>query len=118
MKPLPWMPVYVKDMVANANVATMTLEEKACFAWTLFYLWENDGHLPFDRLHILHGVSPSRWRVIWKTIGPRFKCVDGKVFHERTLASLAEARTLHETAVLKGAKGGHAKAARARGELA
>lgn len=66
MSALPYMPVYVSDMVAST--AYMTLEERGGYITLLMLCWQNGG-LPNDKdvcSRMVGGISDSAWATIRK----------------------------------------------------
>jgi len=95
----PSMKMYVKDIIASADIRNMKANEFQCYFFLLLYLWDNHGFLPFD-FNYLKNLVPYKtnktFKKCWDVIGKKFVII-GKapdqqfIYNIRTLKEYLEA---------------------------
>ncbi|MBC6981411.1 DUF1376 domain-containing protein [Caulobacter sp. 17J80-11] len=112
----PYMPLYVADYLGDTR--HLTTEQHGAYVLLLMALWRGGGRLPAEpaRLARLAGLSTARWARTAGEVTAFFTVEDGELTHPRLVAELARIERASEQRRAAGARGGAAKARRARSE--
>jgi uncharacterized protein YdaU (DUF1376 family) len=92
---------FISDLVFQV----MTAEERGVYCTLLFYLYENDGRLPFDIESLKSLCNCTDFEKVWEFIKQKFTVKNGKISHKRVARELNKARQLSQTQSQKGVKG-------------
>ena len=112
---LPYMKLWVKELLADPVVQMLDLEEFGAYMRLLSFAWLHGG-IPADergRCRVLK-VTPARQRSLWAAIGEKWEpSGEGLLVNPRQERERTEALASHQRRVEAGRRGGAAKAKRA-----
>ena len=109
---LPFMKLWVRDLMADPDVQAMTVDERGAYLWFLCVSWEK-GSIPADtrKQARLLGVSPRRLERIWETVGPKWESDgNGGLVNPRQERERQAALEAYRRRAEAGRKGGQSKA--------
>jgi uncharacterized protein YdaU (DUF1376 family) len=92
---------FISDLIFQA----MTAEERGVYCTLIFYLYENNGRLPFDIESFKHLCNCENFDKVWDFIKQKFIIKNGRVFHKRVSKELDRAKKLSQVQSEKGVKG-------------
>jgi len=99
--------LYPRDLLADPQVAPMTLEEFGAYVVLLCHAWMGEG-LPDDHKHLarLLKVSPRKFKAIWQMVGPCWHEEGGRLYQKRMEEVRREQRKFREKQSNNGKKKG------------
>jgi uncharacterized protein YdaU (DUF1376 family) len=92
---------FISDLVFQV----MNAEERGVYCSLLFYLYENNGRLPFDIETLKHLCNCENFEKVWEFIKQKFIVKKDIITHKRVSRELDRARRLSQTQSEKGIKG-------------
>jgi uncharacterized protein YdaU (DUF1376 family) len=92
---------FISDLIFQA----MTAEERGVYCTLIFYLYQNNGRLPFDIESFKHLCNCENFAKVWEFVKQKFIIKNGRVFHKRVSKELDRAKKLSQVQSEKGVKG-------------
>jgi uncharacterized protein YdaU (DUF1376 family) len=92
---------FISDMVFQV----MTAEERGVYCTIIFYLYENNGRLPFDIETLKHLCNCPDFEKVWEFVKRKFIIKQGRIYHKRVTAELERAKQFLQAQSEKGIKG-------------
>ena len=96
---------FISDLVFQV----MTAEERGVYCTLLFYLYENDGRLPFDIESLKSLCNCADFEKVWEFIKQKFTVKNGKISHKRVTKELNRAKQLSQAQSQKAVKAAKAR---------
>jgi uncharacterized protein YdaU (DUF1376 family) len=91
---------FISDLIFQ----TMTAEERGVYCTLIFYLYENNGKLPFDIESLKHLCNCQDFDKVWEFIKQKFIIKNGKISHKRVSKELDRAKKLSQAQTEKAVK--------------
>lgn len=92
---------FISDLIFQ----TMTAAERGVYCTLIFYLYENNGRLPFDIESLKHLCNCEDFEKVWEFVKQKFIIKNGRILHKRVLKELDRAKKLSQVQSEKGVKG-------------
>lgn len=92
---------FLSDLVFQV----MAAEERGVYCSLIFYLYENNGALPFNTDYLNQLCNCRNFEKVWEFIKQKFKVKNGIISHKRVSRELDRARHLLQGQSEKGVKG-------------
>ncbi len=83
---------FISDLIFQ----TMTAEEKGVYCTLIFYLYENNGKLPFDIEALKHLCNCPDFQKVWEFVKQKFIIKNGRIFHKRVSKELDRAKKMSQ----------------------
>jgi uncharacterized protein YdaU (DUF1376 family) len=91
---------FISDLIFQ----TMTAAERGVYCTLIFYLYENNGRLPFDIESLKHLCNCQDFEKVWEFIKQKFIIKNGKISHKRVSKELDRAKKLSQVQTEKAVK--------------
>jgi len=92
---------FISDLIFQV----MTAQERGVYCTLLFYLYENNGKLPFNIESLKSLCNCTDFEKTWEFVKQKFIVKNGKISHKRVTRELVRAKQLSQTQSQKGIKG-------------
>ncbi|PKL48751.1 MAG: hypothetical protein CVV39_03930 [Planctomycetes bacterium HGW-Planctomycetes-1] len=83
---------FISDLIFQ----TMTADERGVYCTLIFYLYENNGRLPFDIESLKHLCNCQDFEKVWEFVKQKFIIKNGKIFHKRVSKELDRAKKMSQ----------------------
>jgi uncharacterized protein YdaU (DUF1376 family) len=113
MSSAPFMPLWVSDFTAKTS--DLDAKETGAYLLILMTLWTRGGTLPADQKKLQRVARVGRdWPKVWSAISHYFTVENGLLSQDRLTEELHKVHTKREANAHAGARGGRAKALKAK----
>ena len=113
MSKTPFMPLWVADFMGKTS--DLDAKETGAYLLILMALWTRGGTLPDDQKKLQRIARVGRdWPKVWDTIAHYFTIEDGEISQQRLSEELHKVNMKREVNAHAGARGGRAKALKAK----
>jgi uncharacterized protein YdaU (DUF1376 family) len=92
---------FISDLIFQA----MTAAERGVYCTLIFYLYENNGKMPFNAELFKSLCNCENFEKVWEFVKQKFIIKNGRIFHKRVTKELYRAKQLSQTQSQKGVKG-------------
>jgi len=92
---------FISDLVFQV----MNARERGVYCTIIFYLYENNGGLPFNIEDLKHLCNCPDFEKVWEFVKRKFIIKRGRIYHKRVTAELERARQFLQVQSEKGIKG-------------
>jgi uncharacterized protein YdaU (DUF1376 family) len=83
---------FISDLIFQ----TMTAAERGVYCTLIFYLYVNNGRLPFDIESLKHLCNCENFEKVWEFVKQKFIIKNGRIFHKRVAKELDRAKKLSQ----------------------
>lgn len=113
MSKTPFMPLWVSDFMGKTS--DLDAKETGAYLLILMALWTRGGTLPDDQKKLQRIARVGRdWPKVWDAISHYFTIADGEISQQRLSEELHKVNMKREVNSHAGARGGRAKALKAK----
>jgi uncharacterized protein YdaU (DUF1376 family) len=92
---------FISDLIFQ----TMTAAERGVYCTLIFYLYENNGKMPFNAELFKSLCNCADFEKVWEFVKQKFIIKNGRIFHKRVSKELDRAKKLSQVQSEKGVKG-------------
>ncbi|MBU1517764.1 MAG: YdaU family protein [Planctomycetes bacterium] len=92
---------FISDLIFQA----MTAAERGVYCTLIFYLYENNGKMPYDAELFNSLCNCEDFEKVWEFVKQKFIIKNGRIFHKRVSKELDRAKKLSQVQSEKGVKG-------------